>query len=151
MNHSNINYMKKSITRSLLKTAVVIVSVTGSLTIAQAGGSNASFARTVRPGTQDYRIGSAEGYLLVYSATDESFDGDLAFYAHSSYSIYTADGKLFKNVENHMSLSDEIPELVTLPPGSYSVEARSTNNSYVRVRVMIKSGRRTTLDLDRGV
>jgi hypothetical protein len=152
MNHNNnINYIKTSITRSLLKTAFVIVSFTSGLTIAQPGGSDASHARTVRPGTQDYRIGSAEGYLLVYSATDESFDGDLAVYAHSSYSIYTADGKLFKNVENHMSQSDEIPELVTLPPGSYAVEARSTNNGYVRVRVMIKPGQRTTLDLDRGI
>jgi hypothetical protein len=102
----------------------------------------------VRSGTLDHGIGLAEGYLLVYSATDEFNDGDLVFNAHSSYSIYTSDGKLFKSVENHMSRSDEIPERVSLPAGSYIVEARSANNGYVRVRVVIKSSRLTLLDLD---
>ena len=36
-------------------------------------------------------------------------DGGLAYYAHSSYTIYTADGRLFKTAENHISLSDESP------------------------------------------
>src|SRR5438309_7950993 len=40
-----------------------------------------------------------------------------------------------------LSRSDEIPELVTLPPGSYTVEARSGNSGYVRVPVQIKPGR----------
>jgi hypothetical protein len=96
----------------------------------------------------EHRTGSAEGYLLVYSATDEFSDGDLVFNAHSSYLIRTTDGKLFKSVENHMSRSDEIPERVSLPAGSYIVEARSANNGYVRVRVMIKPSRLTLLDLD---
>jgi hypothetical protein len=90
----------------------------------------------------------AEGYLLVYSATDEVSDGDLAFNPHSSYLIYTLDGKLFKSVENHMSRSDEIPDIVRLPAGSYIVDARSTNNGYVRVRVVIKPSRQTVLNLD---
>jgi len=84
----------------------------------------------------------------VYSATDEFSDGDLVFNAHSSYLIYTSDGKLFKSVENHMSRSDEIPERVSSPAGSYIVEARSANNGYVRVRVVIKPSRLTLLDLD---
>ena len=92
--------------------------------------------------------GSAKGYLLVYSATDEFSDGDLVFNAHSSYLIYTTDGKSFKSVENHMSRSDEIPQRVSLPAGSYIVEARSANNGYIRVRVMIKPSRLTLLDLD---
>jgi hypothetical protein len=92
--------------------------------------------------------GLAEGYLLVYSATDEVSDGDLAFNPHSSYLIYAPDGKLFKSVENHMSRSDEMPDIVRLPAGSYIVEARSANNGYVRVRVVIKPRRQTVLDLD---
>ena len=91
----------------------------------------------------------SRGSLVVYSATDPFDDGDLLYYAHSSYAIYATDGKLLKNVENHMSRSDEIPELVTLPPGSYTVEARSGNNGYVRVPVQIKPGRQTIVDLDR--
>jgi hypothetical protein len=86
--------------------------------------------------------------LLVYSATDAFDDGGVPYYAHSSYAIYTTDGKLFKNLENHVSSSDEIPEVVTLPVGSYVIEARSEMDSYVRVRVVIKAGRRTIVDLD---
>lgn len=90
----------------------------------------------------------SQGSLVVYSATDPFDDGDAPYYAHSSYAIYTTDGTLFKNVENHISRSDEIPEVVTLPVGSYVIEARSESDGYVRVRVVIKAGRQTILDLD---
>jgi hypothetical protein len=72
------------------------------------------------------------------------------YYAHSSYAIYSVDGKLFKRVENHMSLSDEVPEIVSLPVGSYIVEARSERDGYIRIAITIKEGQRTSLDLDRG-
>jgi hypothetical protein len=85
---------------------------------------------------------------VVNSATDAFDDGGVPYYAHSSYAIYTTDGKLFKNVENHISSSDEIPEVVTLPVGSYVIEARSESDGYVRVRIVIKTGRQTILDLD---
>ena len=85
---------------------------------------------------------------MVYSATDPFNDGDLVFNADSSYSVYTPDGKLFKNVENHISRSDEIPEVVTIPVGSYVIEARSETDGYVRVGVVIKAGRQTIVDLD---
>ena len=90
----------------------------------------------------------SQGSLVVYSATDAFEDGESPYYAHSSYAIYTTDGKLFKNVENHISRSDEIPEVVTLPVGSYVIEARSERDGYVRLRVGIKPGRQTILDLD---
>jgi len=90
----------------------------------------------------------SQGALVVYSATDAFEDGESPYYAHSSYAIYTTDGKLFKNVENHISRSDEIPEVVTLPVGSYVIEARSERDGYVRLRVGIKPGRQTILDLD---
>jgi hypothetical protein len=102
----------------------------------------------VRPGNLDYRTELPQGYLKVYSATDEFDDGGLPYHAHSSYTIYTTDGKVFKNVENHISLSDEIPELVALPVGSYTVEARSERDGYVRVPVVIKADQGTILDLD---
>ena len=143
----------KSLLNASCSTAalLIILFVLGcdSLTTAEAGNNTGLRVGLVRFGRMEHRIGSAQGYLLVYSATDEFSDGDLIFNAHSSYSIHTTDGKLFKNVENHISRSDEIPELVTLPPGSYTVEARSGNNGYVRVPVQIKPGQRTVLDLDR--
>src|SRR5213596_1209108 len=88
------------------------------------------------------------GALEVYSATDEFNDGGTLYYAHDAYAVYTLDGKLFKNVENHISRSDELPETVSLPVGSYTVVARSEKDGYVRVPVMIKDGRRTILALD---
>jgi hypothetical protein len=51
-------------------------------------------------------------------------------------------------VENHISRNDEIPEVVALSVGSYTVEARSEKDGYVRVPVVIKAGQRTILDLD---
>jgi hypothetical protein len=144
--------MKSLLNASCSTAALLIVLLVlgcGSLTTTQAGDNTALRIGLVRFGGMEHRTGSAHGYLLVYSATDEFSDGDLIFNAHSSYSIHTTDGKLFKNVENHMSRSDEIPELVMLPPGSYTVEARSGNNGYVRVPVQIKPGRQTIVDLDR--
>ena len=96
----------------------------------------------------DDRAERPQGYLTVYSATDRSEDGGLLYYAHSSYAIYTIDGRLFKRVENHLSATDETPEMVSLPIGSYIVEARSEKDGYVRRPVTINEGRGTILDLD---
>ncbi len=144
--------MKSLVKSTYSKTNLLIVLLAlscGSLMIPQAGGNDSLFIGMVRSGTLDHGIGLAEGYLLVYSATDEFDDGDLVFNTHSSYLIYTGDGKLFKSVENHMSRSDEIPELVVLPVGSYTVEARSANEGYVRVQVVIRADLRTIVDLDK--
>jgi hypothetical protein len=104
----------------------------------------------VRPSGLDYRTKVPLGYLEVYSATDEFDDGGVPYHAHSSYVIYATDGKIFTSVENHISRSDELPEIVALPVGSYIVEARSDRDGYVRVAVVIKAGHRTTLNLEVG-
>src|SRR6266404_3201164 len=143
--------MKSPGCSSLLKAARLIVPFAlcfGGSTVLQAGGKDPLSPGPVRPGNLDYRTELLQGYLKVYTATDEFDDGGLPYHAHSSYAIYTADGKVFKNVENHISLSDEIPELVALPVGSYTVEARSERDGYICVPVVIKAGERTILDLD---
>lgn len=136
---------------SYLKATLLLIQLVmgfGSPTVAQAGDKASSFSRRVGL-EQDYRAGLPPGYLLVLSATDPFDDGGVPYYAHSAYSIYTADGKFFKHVENHISLSDEVPSLVTLPAGSYTIEARSENRGYVRVPIVITAGRQTVLDPDR--
>jgi hypothetical protein len=143
--------MKSLLKSTYSKTKLLIVLFAfscGSLMMAQAEDTHSLFMGLVRSGRPDHGTRLAEGYLMVYSATDEVSDGDLPFNPHSSYLIYAPDGKLFKSVENHMSRSDEIPDIVRLPAGSYIVEARSANNGYVRVRVVIKPSRQTVLDLD---
>ena len=143
--------MKSLLKSTYSKTNLLIVLFAfscGSLMMAQAGDTHSLLMGLVRSVPPDHGTRLAEGYLLVYSATDEVSDGDLPFNPHSSYLIYTPNGKLFKSVENHMSRSDEIPDTVRLPVGSYIVEARSANNGYVRVRVVIKPSRQTVLDLN---
>jgi hypothetical protein len=115
---------------------------------AQGRDRNVLSPGAVRPGQLNYRSELSQGFLKVYSATDAFDDGGAPYYAHSSYTIYTIDGKFFKNVQNHISRSDEIPEVVALPVGSYVVEARSKQDGYVRMPVVIKAHQQTILDLD---
>ena len=115
-------------------------------TVAQAGQRDSSTG-PIQPELND-QADLRQGYLLVYSATDRFDDGGTFYYPHSSYSIYTADGKFFKNIENHISQSDEIPALVTLPTGSYTILLRSENRGYIRLPIVIRTGRRTILDPD---
>jgi hypothetical protein len=118
------------------------------LTIAEGGDKSVLSPGPVRPGHLDYRTELPQGSLEVYTATDEFNDGGAWYFPHSAYTIYGTDGKRLKNVENHISRSDEIPEVVTLPVGSYVIEARSERQGYVRVHVVIKAFQRTILDLD---
>jgi hypothetical protein len=143
--------MKSSLCSSFLRAALLIVQLAlgfGSPTVAQGTDRAPLIPGAVRPGYVDYRTESAQGYLKVYSATDEYNDGGLAYYSHSSYAIYTTDGKLFKSVENHVSPTDESPDLVALPAGRYLVIARSEDHGDVGIRVSIKAGRLTVLNLD---
>jgi hypothetical protein len=116
--------------------------------VARAGDRNPLFLGTVQPGRLDYRTELRQGYLKVYSAIDEFKDGDAWYFPHSSYEIYTIGGKLLKNVANHISGSDEIPEIVALPVGFYTVVARAEKAGYIRVPVVINEGQQTILDLD---
>jgi len=100
-------------------TTVLLVSL-GS---ASAGSKDPLFPGLVRPGNLDYRTALQQGYLKVYSVSDEFSDG--AYYAHGSYAIYSAHGRPFKTVENNISRTDElIPWEVALPIGAYTIVAR---------------------------
>jgi hypothetical protein len=148
---SHPNQMKSPICSSFLKIALLIVPLAlcfGSSTFAQAGGKDPLSPGPVRPGNLDYQTELPQGYLRVYSATDKFKDGDAWYLPHSSYAIYTIDGKLFKNVKNHRSADDEVPEVVALPVGTYTVVARSERDGYGHVLVVIKEGQQAILDLD---
>src|SRR6266478_9321988 len=83
-------------------TTVLLVS----LGCASAGSKDPLSPGPVRPGNLDYRTELPQGYLKVYSVSDEFDEG--AYYAHNSYAIYSIDGRLFKRVENNFSRTDEI-------------------------------------------
>jgi len=143
--------MKSTLCLSLLKAALLIAPLAlcfGGSTVVQAGGKDPLSPGPLRPGNLDYRTELAQGYLKVYSATDEFNGGDAWYFPHSSYAIYTIGGKLFKNVKNQRFPADEIPEVVALPVATYAVVARSKRHGYRRVLVVIKEGQQTILDLD---
>jgi len=88
------------------------------------------------------------GCLVVYSATDQKNDGDVSYFYHTGYTIYTMDGKVLQNVANHISVHDENPERVLLPVGTYKVEAESDKDGTVIVPVVIQGGRTTKVNLE---
>jgi hypothetical protein len=117
------------------------------LSVADAAGREVLMSAPVRPGL-DYQSNISEGYLIVYSATDRIIDGDVQYYPHSSYAIYTLDGRLVKTVANRVSDNDEAPDIVALPVGSYLVEARSAEEGFLRVHIVIRAGVQTALNLE---
>ena len=83
---------------------------------------------------------------MVYSATDGFDDGGLLYYPHSSYAIYTTNGKLVKSVEIkfHAAMNSR-----GRSAAGWIVHCRrAAKGGNVRVHVVIKAGHRTTLDLD---
>jgi hypothetical protein len=143
--------MKSLLPSIFWKTAPLIVPLAlaiGSSTIAQAGDRNPLSPGPIRPGNLDYPAASSQGYLTVYITTDEFNDGSAWYFPRGFYSIYTIDGKLFKNVKSQRSADDEIPDVVALPVGSYMVVARSEKDGYIHLPIAIKAGQRTVLDLD---
>src|SRR6266705_3747379 len=106
---SHPNYMKSPYRSSFWKTALLIVPLAlcfGGSTVVQAGGKDPLSLGAVRPGNLDYRTALPQGYLKVYSVSDEFNDG--AYYAYSSYAIYSIDGRLLKRIENNISRTDEL-------------------------------------------
>ena len=143
--------MKSPHCSSLLKTALLIVPLAlcfGGSTVLQAGGKDPLSPGPIRPGNLDYRTELPQGYLKVYSAIDPFKDGDAWYFPHSSYAIYKSDGRLYENVRNHSSPDDEVPEVVALPVGTYTVVARAERGGYASMLVAIKEGEQVVLELD---
>jgi hypothetical protein len=88
------------------------------------------------------------GYLVVYTATEPFNDGDLMYYTHTDYELYSPRGVFLKKVRNSIVKGDETPERVSLAPGRYLVEAQSETDGIVRVPVIIADGRTTVVNLE---
>lgn len=88
------------------------------------------------------------GQLKVYTATRDIDDGNTHYFPHTSYTIYSEDGKVVKKVANRTSIHDEDPTVVELPAGTYTVLARSASRGIVKVEVVIAAGKLTTAKLE---
>jgi hypothetical protein len=62
------------------------------------------------------------GVLRVRTEAVESLRGDdVARRLHEGYDLFDASGEFVRHVKNHLSLSDESPTSIHLPPGGYRV------------------------------
>jgi len=112
--------------------------------------------------------GKSNGFLQVYSAREEAFGnvpGGLVLSndefgsndilhgaAHTSYTIFGADGKVLQKVRNSAGMNDPHPTRVELPPGFYRIKAEAEDydsiTSTVMIPVLIDSGLTTLVRLD---
>lgn len=111
---------------------------------------------------------ASDGSLQVYTARAPAFtdlNAETYFWnndygkneflytaAHTDYAIHGADGTLIKRVRNSRGLNDEVPASVSLPAGSYTIEAEAEQypgvNMTVVIPVAIESGQVTTVHLE---
>ncbi|MDB6122805.1 MAG: hypothetical protein JWQ71_1798 [Pedosphaera sp.] len=102
----------------------------------------------VGPAPREEIKSSNEGFLMVYSAWSLFNDYPSSTDHHSRYTITSDDGKLNKEVQNHIDRFDEGPIRLPLTPGSYKVSARSAHSGRVVVPVIIKERQTTVVYLD---
>lgn len=65
------------------------------------------------------------GYLQVFTETFPVLDAGVFYYPHQSYELLDTKGNLVRNVENHLTLNDESPAIVSLDEGEYRIRTRS--------------------------
>ncbi len=110
----------------------------------------------VGPNPSAARSDSSRGGLQVFSRlarhSDEqnqgSSDPNPQWYQHTAYEIFDLQGNLVSNVQNRPHHYDDVPDLVRLPPGQYTVKAESADYFWVQVPVKIETGKTTNLHLD---
>ena len=101
----------------------------------------------VGPETSKHVEMTPTGYLKVYSATEDHADGDMHYFPHTSYSVYSGNDTIVKKVANAIGIHDEDPALAELPAGTYTVLAKSEHYDLVKVKVVIEPGKLTTVNL----
>jgi hypothetical protein len=102
----------------------------------------------VGPGGTFAEFPGNEGRLIVHSRREVLDATKSRHPVHTGYTIFSGDGKAFRRVTNQSGPFFEEPVGISLPPGTYKVEARATNNGLVSIPVVIKEGKTTVVYLD---
>ena len=90
-----------------------------------------------------------DGQLEVFSAiTGRSEGDDPAWFQHTGYSLYDAQGRKVKRVDNTVGYYASRPRVISLPPGKYIVKAEAKDFRAVEVPVTVKAGKTTRVHLD---
>jgi hypothetical protein len=93
-------------------------------------------------------LSQGQGRLMVYTVTEVNDPASSDFPTHSSYAIYTTDGKLVRRVDNRSGSFYQNPVTVSLALGTYKVKGRATNSGEVTVPVIIEEKKTTVVDLE---
>jgi len=136
----------KLILRAKLSTVVYAASVL-ILMPACALQSHQALVQPVGPAPQRRADAATDGYLVVYSAWSNFVDQGSTGH-HSRYTINSQDGKLLREVINHVDRFDEGPIQLPLAPGSYQIRARSAHFGRVTIPVIIQPRQTTFVYLD---
>lgn len=93
-------------------------------------------------------VGFSKGFLQVRSATYPVDSGGIVYQPHTSYSVYSPEGKRLWGVLNHVGEDDNRPMTLEIPPGFYSVYATSDRFGQVKVPVLIVGNKTTVVYLE---
>ena len=93
-------------------------------------------------------IGLSKGFLQVYSATHPVDSGGIIYQPHSSYSVYSIEGKRLWGVINHVGQDDNRPMTIQIPPGFYFVYAESDRFGQLKVPVFVVGNKTTVVYLE---
>ena len=93
-------------------------------------------------------LGLSKGYLQVFSATRPVDSGGIIYQPHTSYSVYSAEGKRLWGVVNHVGEDDNRPMTIQIPPGFYIVYAESDRFGQVKVPVWVVGNKTTSVYLE---
>jgi hypothetical protein len=135
-----------------------------------ASASRVVVVEPVGPGPLSGPQGAGEGSLVIYSARipasidinmetwrwNEDFGKNAFMYepGHTDYTIYAQNGEVLQHVRNARGGNDDPPTLVSLPAGSFKVEAQGVDCNSSRVNVLmtvvIKPGQATMAHLEGG-
>ncbi len=123
-------------------------------------GGQDSVAGDRGPAPTEKAVGSEKGTLQVFSARQKRdlgidaqifFEGEgddvLCNPAHTDYTIENQEGQVVEHVRNARDANDDQPTVVSLSPGLYQVEAQAKGIGPVSVRVEIKPGESTVVNL----
>jgi len=93
-------------------------------------------------------VGLAKGFLQVHSVTYPVDSGGIIYQPHTSYSVYSMEGKRLWGVINHVGQDDNRPMTIEIPPGFYFVYAISDRFGQVKVPVFIVASKTTVVYLE---
>lgn len=92
-------------------------------------------------------VGSGDGYLEVFTATELRDSGGIAYWTHTSYAVYGTNGIKVRGVLNRIGDLDQKATVVDLPAGEYFVYAQSARFGRLKVPIVIATGRLTSVYL----